>query len=210
MRLRSALGLCLALGAPPVALLASACRAPTLPGTSLGAFAVTGTLEENDCGLGFQPDPLLRFPVEVFRSGSTAYWSMGSGPRAEGTIDADGDFRFRYVTLVEGWPADAANGIPACRFTQTETIEGRIVAASLTGAGAADAASEDAAVADAGFVDGGDAGRARAFMSATSIVEIGVAAGFDCSLALQSGGAGGQFAVLPCRAIYRFEGAPAE
>ncbi|GAB4207780.1 MAG: hypothetical protein OHK0013_25680 [Sandaracinaceae bacterium] len=211
MRHRSALGPVLALAAPAVALLATACRPPVAPGASLGDYVVTGTLEENTCGLGFQPEPLLRFPVELRRDGSTAYWRMGSGPRAEGTIDADGDFRFRYVTLIEGWPADPDNGVPPCRFTQTETIEGRIVSGALADAGSADGGLADAGSGDVGPGDAADAGaRTSAFMSATSTIDLGVAAGFDCSLALQSAGVGGQFAVLPCRATYRFEGAPAE
>jgi hypothetical protein len=211
MRTRLALGLVIALAAPPVLLLTTACKAPAAPGTSLGSYTVTGTLEGNTCGAGFLPDPVIRFPVEVRRSGSTAYWSMGSGPRAEGTIDADGDFRFRYQVQIDGWPADPDNGIPACRYTQTETIEGRVVTLS-SDADAGDGGGTDptdAGGGDAG-VDAGDAGPTLGFMSATSTIEIGVAPGFDCSLSLEGAGAGGQFASLPCRATYHFEGAPAE
>lgn len=218
MRPRLALGLALSLAAPPVLLLTTACKPPAAPGTSLGSYTVTGTLEANSCGAGFQPDPVIRFPVEVRRSGSTAYWSMGSGPRAEGTMDSDGDFRFRYQVQIDGWPADPANGIPACRYTQTETIEGRVVGAAseadagdggldLADAGATDAAPDDAGGGDAGA---GDAGPGLVFMTATSTIDIGVAPGFDCSLSLEGAGAGGQFAMLPCRATYHFEGAPAE
>ena len=62
---------------------------------------------------------------------------------------------------------------------------------------------------DAGVADGGSADTGVSspqVMNATNTIEIGVVPGFDCSLALVSTGAGGQFPALPCHAMYTLEG----
>ena len=196
------LGTLLALAAPPAALLASACREPAPPGARVGMFDLSGSLEENTCGQGFAPAPSISFVAELRRDGDVGYWRMGGmGPRNAGPIDDDGSFRFRQQAQIDGWPADPAQGILPCRFIQTETIEGQVELASM----ASDAGTVDAGTADAGT---GDAGVAPAqVLTATNTIEIGVVPGFDCSLALVSAGAGGQFASLPCRASYDLEGA---
>ena len=198
-------GVLLALAAPPVLLGSMACKEPAAPATLLGSFALEGTLDENTCGQGFAPSPTIAFSAELRRSDTVAYWRMGgSGPRSQGTIDADGDFRFRQQSQLDGWAADPANGIPACRFVQTETIEGRVQLVSATSdAGPSDAATLDAGAGDAG---GSDAGLEARVMSATNTIDIAVVPGFDCSLALLSTGAGGQFSALPCQARYSLAG----
>jgi hypothetical protein len=196
-RVSVVIGSILALAAPPAVLLATGCKEPAPPGTRVGSFAIDGTLEGNTCGQGFSPSISISFVAELRRDGEVAYWRMGStGPRSHGTIDADGEFRFQQQSSIDGWAADPANGIPPCRFLQTETIEGRVELAPTT----TDGGSSDAGVGDAGVVP------ARV-MSATNTIEIGVVPGFDCSLALVSAGAGGQFPSLPCRASYELEGA---
>lgn len=196
------IGTILALAAPPAALLATGCKEPTPPGTRVGSFALEGTLAENSCGQGFAPALSISFVAELRRDGDVAYWRMGStGPRSQGTIDDEGEFRFQQQSTIDGWAADPVNGIPACRFLQTETIAGQVALAPSS----SDGGVGDAGVADAGASDGGVT-PARV-MSATNTIEIGVVPGFDCSLALVSAGAGGQFPSLPCRASYELEGA---
>ncbi len=211
-RVRILVGAVLALSSPPLLLSVMACKEPAAPGTLVGAFAVEGTLEENTCGQGFAPTPSIAFAAELRRADTIAYWRMGgTGPRSQGTIDADGDFRFRQQSQIDGWAADPVNGIPACRFVQTETIEGHVeVAPDTTDAGPIDAAVSDAGASpdDAGSSDAGPA--AAQVMNATNTIEIGVVPGFDCSLALVSTGAGGQFPSLPCRATYSLAGATAD
>ncbi|MBX7195588.1 MAG: hypothetical protein K1X94_26260 [Sandaracinaceae bacterium] len=198
-----AVGISLALLTPPLALLSTGCKPPAAPGSAVGTFALAGTLEENTCGAGFSPTPSITFSAELRRSGPSAYWRMGdSGPRVQGTIDDDGDFHFRQTSQVEGWAADPVNGIPACRFTQTETIDGHVDMDADLDAGELEA--DGGSDGDAGASDAGP-GATRA-MSATNRIEIGVTPGFDCSLALVSTGAGGQFPSLPCHASYVLEG----
>jgi hypothetical protein len=201
-RVSVVIGTILALAAPPAALLATGCKEPAPPGTRVGSFALEGTLEENTCGQGFAPALSISFVAELRRDGDVAYWRMGStGPRSQGTIDDQGEFRFQQQSSIDGWPADAANGIPPCRFLQTETIEGQVeLAPTMSDAGTSDAGGPDAGASDAGLT------QARV-LSGTNTIEIGVVPGFDCSLALVSAGAGGQFPSLPCRASYELEGA---
>lgn len=206
MRASTLVGVLLALAAPPALLLSTACKPPAEPGTAVGTFDISGTLSENTCGQGFAPPLNVRFQAELRRSGTNAYWKMGDAPRAQGTIDADGDFSFRVQQQIDGWAADPANGIPPCRFVQTETISGHVDGLLPE----SDAGSADAGGSDAGAPDGADAGPMVHVMSATNTIEVGVVPGFDCSLALISTGAGGQFPSLPCHASYEFEGASSE
>lgn len=209
-RVRILVGALLALGSTPLLLSVMACKEPAAPGTLVGSFALEGTLEENTCGQGFSPTPSIAFAAELRRSDTVAYWRMGgTGPRAQGTIDAEGDFRFQQQSQIDGWAADPVNGIPPCRFVQTETIVGHVaLSADVSDAGPLDAATTDAGVPDGGSADAGAA--PPRVMNATNTIEIGVVPGFDCSLALVSTGAGGQFPALPCHAMYVLEGSTAD
>lgn len=200
------LGIALALAAPFTLLSSLGCKEPAAPGTRVGSFDLAGTLEENACGQGLSPSLQVAFRVELRRSGNLAYWRM-DGERASvtGTIDADGDFQFRIDSQVDGWAADPVNGLPACRFTQTETIAGRVTGSlDDTDAGAVDAAVSDAGTGQT--TDAGDAGVVARTLNATHTITIGVVPGYDCSLSLVSSGVGGQFAALPCSARYALSG----
>ncbi len=192
-------GLLLAAATPAVVLSSLGCKEPSSPGGAVGTFQVLGELTESSCGAGFTPPPSLRFRAELRRDGDVAYWRMNDErARVPGTIDARGRFRFRVDAVVEGWPADPVNGIPACRFTQSETIDGTLEVDD------ADAGQSP----DAGALRGADAGAARALsFTGTNTITIGVAPGFDCTLALESAGGGGRFAALPCGARYAIDGA---
>lgn len=197
-------GVLLALAALPVAALSTACKPAAQPGTPVGNFAITGTLQDNACGDGFQPELSIVFNAELRRADSVAYWKMGDRPATSGTIDANGNFRFRSQSLIEYWPADPANGIVGCRLLQTETISGRVNAL-----GASDVDASDASRADAGVAQGdagrGDAGRAESMeLSAINTIDIAASPGSDCSPALAV--AGGPFTTLPCRASFSLDG----
>lgn len=175
----------------------TACRPPTAPGSMLGEFAIEGQLVENTCGRGFEAPAAIAFRAELRRSGTRAYWKMGEAPRAQGTIDARGEFFFRVESMIDGWPADPAREVPACRFSQVETISGRLEEASDP--------ALDGALPDAGGSH--DAGSSVSALQATNTIDVSVVPGFDCSLALVGSAVGGQFATLPCRVSYRLEGA---
>lgn len=201
-------GVLLALASLPLAAVATACRPAAQPGERLGTFAITGTLQDNACGDGFQPDLMLAFNAELRRTDSVAYWKMGEAPATSGTIDANGNFRFRSQSLIEAWPQNAAEGVVGCRFVQTETISGRVTALVLseTDAGDAgqpsDAFSHDAGRADSGARDAGPVGTME--LSATNTVDIAPSPGSDCTPALTF--AGGPFAALPCRVSFVLDG----
>lgn len=190
-------GTILALGAPLALAPTLGCKEPPPPGEAVGTFLIAGTLTENTCGAGFVVETPISFRAEVRREAGTAYWRMdGDRVRVPGTIDGSGSFHFRSDALVEGWAADEVNGIPACRFTQLETIDGVLARGGPSAADASAIGGDDAGV---------GAGAASSF-EATNVITIGVAAGYDCSLALESSGIGGQFPALPCRATYTLSG----
>ncbi len=200
-------GVLLALASLPAAAFSTACKPAAQPGTPVGNFAITGTLQDNACGDGFQPELSIVFNAELRRADSVAYWKMGDRPATSGTIDANGNFRFRSQSLIEYWPADPANGIVGCRLLQTETISGRVNA--LDESDVSDAGRVDAGVAqaDSGRSDAGrrDAGRAESMeLSATNTIDIAASPGSDCSPAVAY--AGGPFTSLPCRASFSLDG----
>ena len=197
-------GLLLALASVPVFALSTACRPAAQPGTPVGTFAITGTLQDNACGDGFQPELTIAFSAELRRTDSVAYWKMGDRPATSGTIDANGNFRFRSQSLIEAWPADPANGIVGCRLLQTETISGRVNALSES-----DVDASDSGRADAGATQGDagrrDAGRGETMeLTATNTIDIAASPGSDCSPAVVF--AGGPFTSLPCRASFSLDG----
>jgi len=198
------LGVLLALASIPVFGLNLACRPAAQPGTRVGNFAISGTLQDNACGDGFRPDLMIAFNAELRRADSVAYWKMGDRPATSGTIDANGNFRFRSQSLIEAWPADPENGITGCRLLQTETISGRV---NVLGESNVDAS--DSGRADAGRTQGDagrhDAGAPRTMeLSATNTIDIAASPGSDCSPALAV--AGGPFTALPCRASFSLDG----
>ena len=197
-------GVLLALASIPVCVLSAACRPAAQPGTPVGTFAITGTLQDNACGDGFQPQLTIAFNAELRRTESVAYWKMGDRPATSGTIDANGNFRFRSQSLIDAWPADAANGIVGCRLLQTETISGRVSALSESNVDASDSGRADAGTAqrDAGRRDAGPAGTME--LTATNTIDIAASPGSDCSPAVVF--AGGPFTSLPCRASFSLDG----
>ena len=201
-------GVLLALASVPVALLGMACKPAAQPGTHVGTFAISGTLQDNACGDGFQPDLTIAFNAELRRTDSVAYWKMGDRPATSGTIDANGNFRFRSQSLIEAWPADAANGIVGCRLLQTETISGRVNALSESNVDASDSGRADAG-ASQGDAGRRDAGRGETMeLTATNTIDIAASPGSDCSPALAF--AGGPFTSLPCRASFVLDGLAAQ
>jgi hypothetical protein len=200
-------GILLALASLPLVALNTACKPAAQPGTHVGTFAIMGTLQDNACGDGFQPDLTIAFNAEFRRTDSVAYWKMGDRPATSGTIDANGNFRFRSQSLIEAWPPNPANDIVGCRFVQTETISGRLATVNLSGVDAGDSGTSDAGTGDAGRNDAGrsDAGPAGTMeLTATNTIDIAPSPGSDCTPALVV--AGGPFTSLPCRASFVLDG----
>ena len=99
----------------------AACLAHS-PGTSLGTFAVTGTLGTQTCGASMQAqiiDP-WDFDVRLSRSGSILYWLQASSPALSGTIDPSGN---ASVTTSEIFDLSSPDGGPHCAVVRSDTFK---------------------------------------------------------------------------------------
>ncbi len=187
--MRKTLGLVLGIAATMIAPLVIACRPAPERGDALGSFAVSGPLVENACAPGLAPIDPLSFRVSLRRSGGTGYWRYESGPPAMGTFSSGGRFRFVAQSLIPVIERDEEAGVIGCAIIQTETIEGTLGTPSD---GGVEPVPDDAGAASS-----------SAFV-AEQRIEIGAAAGGDCSALLLS--AGGGFPALPCVARYALRG----
>ena len=96
----------------------SACdAASTLPGTSLGTFAVTGALTSNTCGSGLGAADPWTFDTKLSRDGSTLYWQQDEGAVLSGILDAA-----NKTTIVVTTTAQPDGGTTVCTMTRTDTM----------------------------------------------------------------------------------------
>ncbi|MFW5926209.1 MAG: hypothetical protein ACOCV4_08570 [Myxococcota bacterium] len=188
-------------------LVGSACT-PEYPGETAGTFTVTGRLDENTCGSDAVPaaDPLV-FDVELRREDGQAWWRRPDAPLVDGTVDADGVYRFRFQQVITVLEPDA--GQPGCALEQSDQVE-----VSLTEI-ARDAGTTDAETtatdAETTTTDAEttttDAGAPPSTLEGQQHVEMAPTAGSDCQSILAT--AGGPFHALPCTIVYTLEGSPA-
>lgn len=103
-----------------VALAVAACTGTdrTRPGTSVGTFSVTATLEEDGCGDA--PDPWA-FPIELRRDRTSLFWVQGGVP-IEGRLDANRSASLTSSTQVEARAADRRAGVGACVLTREDSV----------------------------------------------------------------------------------------
>jgi hypothetical protein len=72
-----------------VAAFAMSCVASsTLPGTSLGAYKVTGTLGTNSCGSGLGAPSPWTFTADMSEDGTTFYWEISGGSELSSTMSS--------------------------------------------------------------------------------------------------------------------------
>lgn len=107
--LRRAFGVALVLGA--CALSVGACLMHE-PGSSLGTFAVTGTLKTQTCGAGVTADNPWTFKLRLSRSANLLYWLQDSAPAISGTIDGQGNALVTSSSIYDLQAADG--GTPYC------------------------------------------------------------------------------------------------
>ena len=185
--------------------LASACQAPPSPGTTAGSFAISGTLLENTCAPGLDPHQMLSFVAELRRDGGAGYWRQEGGTIVSGTMGEGGHFHFVSQVTIPAYGPDRESGTAGCSLTQSETIDGVLVARDVdSGSGNGDAAL-DAASSDGGRLDGGagDAGT-RSSLSGENTIVISTVAGSNCTRLLIANG--GDFPAFPCQARYALTG----
>lgn len=104
---------------PLFALGAVACLAHE-PGTSLGTYAVTGTLGGQTCGASMQAIDPWTFDVRLSRSGSTLFWLQDSSPALSGTIDPKGNVSITTSEIFT--PTESDGGGPYCGVVRSDTF----------------------------------------------------------------------------------------
>jgi hypothetical protein len=208
-------------GAPALAALSlAACAVPDPPGELIGAYSITGALQENSCGSTAVPaaDP-LRFDVQVRRDKGIGLWLLAQPPAHPGRLDDDGDFSFERESsvAVDGRRAqdrppelttetqiealadperfqriDDARQRP-CRLLVRERIHGRVLRDGQPDGGIDDVGT----AADAGTAESAD-------LIGENEITFRAAPGDDCGLVLERNG--GPFIELPCSVRYEIEG----
>jgi hypothetical protein len=120
-------GLCL----PFAALVAAACVMHE-PGTSLGTYAVTGTLAKQTCGAGVTPDDPWLFDVRLSRSSHTLYWLQDSAPPISGNIDSQGNAIIEGRSTFDLQPPNDA-GLGYCGVVRTDDFTAALGAMAMSG-----------------------------------------------------------------------------
>ncbi len=99
------------------------------PGSSLGTFAVTGTLKTQTCGAGMTADNPWKFSLRLSRTANQLYWLQDSAPPISGTIDGQGN---ALVTSSSVYPLQDGDAGPYCAVVRTD----KFTAALGSGSGA--------------------------------------------------------------------------
>lgn len=98
-----------------VALAPFACNSSSLPGSSLGTFAVTATIASNTCGSSIGAPSPWSFDAEMSKDGSTLYWQQGTAASVSGVLDSSN----KSTITVTSTAGDDAG---ACVMSETDTI----------------------------------------------------------------------------------------
>jgi hypothetical protein len=94
---------------------------PYNPGTTIGTFAVTGTLAKNTCSSAPLPNP-WDFDVKLSRDGSTLYWIQGGLP-VQGHLDGASHTTMTSSDSRDLRAADPQHKIPACTVRRDDTLD---------------------------------------------------------------------------------------
>jgi len=92
------------------------------PGTSLGTFAVTGTLKTQTCGATMQSqiENPWAFDVRLSRSGYTLFWLQAAAPALSGIVDPAGNVTITTTQTYDLSTNDAGTG---CSVLRTDTFK---------------------------------------------------------------------------------------
>lgn len=100
-----------------LALITMACE--PLPGSVVGTFTVTMSLDQNACGeRAVHSLDGSRYSAELRTDEHDAYWRIPAQTPLRGRVEAP-DYRFDYAAVVA---ADTPDGGPGCRLVQTEVL----------------------------------------------------------------------------------------
>jgi hypothetical protein len=92
------------------------------PGTSLGTYAVAGTLKAQSCGASMQTqieDP-WDYDVRLSRSGSILFWLQAAAPPLSGFVDPSGNVTITTTQTYDLSTNDAGTG---CSVLRTDTFK---------------------------------------------------------------------------------------
>jgi hypothetical protein len=161
-----------------IALVVSCGAAPSLPGTALGTYDVTGTLGANTCGSGLGAPNPWNFTVQMSEDGSTFYWQTTGGTQMSSTMNSTTKVA---ITSVQTANVDTTEGglEGPCDLTSTTVID-------LTLAETSPPATFSGTI-------------SYTFQAAT-----GVSSSTDCTDQLSA--SGGTYDTLPCTASYSVTG----
>jgi len=98
------------------------------PGTSLGTYSVTGSLEAQTCGADLQAVDPWDFDVRLTHDGHTVYWLQASSPAISGVEDGSGNVTFTTSEIFS--LSDADGGGPYCGVVRTDTFQAALGTAS--------------------------------------------------------------------------------
>ncbi len=91
------------------------------PGTSLGTYAITGTLTTQSCGASMQSqieDP-WDFDVRLSRSDSILFWLQAASPPLSGIIDPSGN---ATITTTQSYDLSTNDAGTGCSVLRTDTF----------------------------------------------------------------------------------------
>jgi hypothetical protein len=159
--------------------LALGCTAPTaLPGTSLGTYNVTGTLETNTCGSGLGAPNPWTFTAQMSEDGSVLYWEMSGGSELNSPMTSATQVSITSVVTANVDGTDAGVEGP-CDLQNTTVID-------LT------------------LSSGSPPTSFTGTITYTFVAATGVSTATDCTDQLSA--SGGSYDTLPCTASYTLTG----
>jgi hypothetical protein len=155
------------------------CAPPTpLPGTSLGTYNVTGTLETNTCGSGLGAPNPWTFTTQMSEDGAVLYWEISGGTELYSTMSSATQVSITSVSTTNVDGADAGIQGP-CDLQSTTALDLNLSAgsppATFTGT-----------------------------ITYTFEAAVGVSSATNCTDQLSA--SGGTYDTLPCTASYSLAG----
>jgi hypothetical protein len=151
----------------------------SLPGTSLGTYNVTGTLQGNTCGAGLAAPNPWTFTAQMSEDGTVFYWLLtSSGSEASGTLTSSTAATITSIQTANVDAPDAGLEGP-CNLQSTTTID-------LT------------------LATGSPPATFAGTISYTFAAATGVSSTNDCTDQLSA--SGGTYDTLPCTASYVLAG----
>jgi hypothetical protein len=104
-----------------LASVAAGCADTSLPGTLLGTYRVTASLQSNACGTSLAPPNPWDFDVQLSEQGSTLYWSWmdGTAPLSNTLTQLSTSLNTSQTANVDG---TADGGLGPCTMQRADSV----------------------------------------------------------------------------------------